>query len=58
MYEEKKKRYADEISSYYGWFWGDSSFLGLIKIIVCFEFLVEKNVESATALLAQSSNFF
>ena len=46
-----KDEYRNKVMSYYGWFWGDSTFLNMVKIMACFEFLVEKNLEVAMEVM-------
>ena len=46
-----KEEYSHKVISYYGWFWGDSSFVNIIKILACFEFLLEENLEAALGIL-------
>ena len=46
-----KEEYSNKVISYYGWFWGDSSFVNIIKILACFEFLLEENLEAALGIL-------
>ena len=39
-YESAKEAYHHEVNAYYGWFWGDSSFVNIIKVMTCFELIV------------------
>ena len=45
-----KNEYTNKVISYYGWFWGDSSFVNIIKILTCFEFLLDENAHLEAAL--------
>ena len=50
-YENAKEAYKHEVNSYYGWFWADSTFVNIIKIMACFELFVDKsNLEQTLAL--------
>ena len=50
-YNLLKEEYNNKVISYYGWFWGDSSFVNIIKILACFEFLLGENLEAALGIL-------